>query len=87
MVDIVRADQHQRALATVFGEICDFHLRSADVEALLQEPWRDWLQRRGIARSMLAGKLRALADQLGGHKSGGCKERRLAIERVSITSK
>src|ERR1700730_13456673 len=31
---------------------------------------------------MLAGKLRALADQLGGHKGGGCKERRLAIERV-----
>jgi hypothetical protein len=29
MVNIIRADQHQRALSTVFGEICDLHLRSA----------------------------------------------------------
>src|SRR5262249_35878497 len=62
MVDIIRADQDQRALATIFGEICNFHLRPADVETLLQKPRRDWLQGGSVTRGMLARKLRALAD-------------------------
>jgi hypothetical protein len=68
---IAAPDQHQRALATVLGEICDFHLRSANVEALLRRllPWPSTA--RSAAR--LAGGTRHSEQYARGETACSCR--------------